>query len=221
MQLPLSVLTALESLINPLLKQAVAQEGAAAVALETLQGSCIEFQVSGLDLQVRLQVSSDGVYFYRHGDEPADAWILAAPHVYLKMATSKDANSILFGSDVTVGGNTYLLEVLQELIAGLGLDTKELISRVAGPLPLASIQAGFSQLLQFGQRFTGSASDDVKSYVDDEAGLLAGKNSWHLAEDSLHELRLDVDRLDARISLLENSLLEKQPIAAAPTAGEE
>lgn len=220
MQLPLSVLTALESLINPLLKQAVAQEGAAAAALKTLQGNCIEFQVSGLDLQIRLQVSSDGFYLYRHSDEPADAWILAAPHVYLKMATSKDANSILFGSEVAIGGNTYLLEVLQELIAGLGLDTQELISRVAAPLPVASIQAGFSQLLQFGQRFTRSASADVKSYIDDEAGLLAGKNSWHLAEDALHDLRLDVDRLEARISLLENSLLEKQ--SAVPTAaGEE
>ncbi len=219
MQLPLSVLTALESLINPLLRQAVAQEGAAAAAFQTLQGSCIEFQVSGLNLQIRLQVSSDGFYLYRQSDEPADAWILASPSVYLQMATSKDANSILFGSKVTIGGNTYLLEVLQELIAGLGLDTKELISRVAEPLPLplASIQAGVSQLLQFGQRFTGSASQDVQSYLDDEAGLLTGKNSWHLVEDSLHDLRLDVDRLDARISLLEGCLLK----TSTAVAGEE
>ncbi|HKM14733.1 MAG TPA: SCP2 sterol-binding domain-containing protein [Marinospirillum sp.] len=221
MQLPLSVLTALESLINPLLKQAVAQEGAAAAALESLQGNCIEFQVSGLDLQFKIQISNDGLYFYRQTDEPADAWILASPQVYLKMATSKDANSILFGSEVTVGGNTYLLEVLQELIAGLGLDTKELISRVAAPLPIASIQAGFSQLLQFGQRFTDSASADVKSYIDDEVGLLVGKNSWHLAEDELHDLRLDVDRLEARIHLLEKQLTVTTAATAAPTAGEE
>lgn len=210
MQLPLSVLTALESLINPLLKQAIAQESAAAAAFEKLQGSCIEFQVTGLNLQLRMQVAGDGLYLYRQSEEPADAWILASPQAYLKMATSKDANSILFGSEVSVGGNTYLLEMLQELIAGLGLDTQELITRVAGPLPLSSIQAGLSQLLQLGQRFTGSASEDIKSYLDDETGILPGKNSWHVAEDELHELRLDIDRLEARVDLLEKQL---QPLA--------
>ncbi|NLW05912.1 MAG: hypothetical protein GX029_11930 [Pseudomonadaceae bacterium] len=210
MQLPLSALTALESLINPLLRQAVAQEGGAAAAFEKLQGSCIEFQVTGLNLQLRMQIAGDGLYLYRQSEEPADAWILTSPQTYLKMATSKDASSILFGSKVTVGGNTHLLETLEELIAGLGLDAQELVSRVASPLPLASIQASVNQLLQFGQRFTGSASEDVKSYLDDEAAILTGKNSWHVAEDKLHELRLDVDRLEARINLLEKQL---QPLA--------
>lgn len=210
MQLPLSVLAALEGLINPLLRQAIAQEGSAAAAFEKLKGSCIEFQVSGLNLQIKMQVAADGLYLYRHNEEPADAWILASPQAYLKMATSKQASSILMGSEVTVGGNTHLLEVLQELIAGLGLDTQELINRVAGPLPLASIQAGLSQILQLGQRLVGSASEDVKSYLDDETGILPGKNSWHVAEDELHELRLDVDRLEARINLLEKQL---QPLA--------
>ena len=210
MQLPLSVLTALESLDNPLLRQAILQEGAATAAFEKLQGSCIEFQVSGLNLQLRMQVAEDGFYFYRQGEAPADAWILASAQDYLKMATSKNANQILFGPNVSVGGNTHLLEVLQELLAGLGLDTQELITRAAGPLPLASIQAGFNQLLQLGERLTLSASEDIKSYLDDEAGVLPGKDSWHVAEDALHELRLDVDRLEARINLLEKQL---QPIA--------
>lgn len=210
MQLPLSVLTALESLINPLLRQAVAQEGAAAVALEKLQGSSIEFQVNGLNMQLRMQVTNDGIYLYRQSDEPADAWILASPQAYLKMATSKDAASVLSSPAVSVGGNTHLLEMLQELIAGLGLDAQELINKVAGPFPLASIQAGFNQLLEFGQRFTSSASEDIKTYLDDEAGWLPGKDSLHIAEDELHELRLDIDRLEARINLLEK---QSQPIA--------
>lgn len=210
MQLPLSVLTALESLVNPLLRQATLQEGAAATAFEKLQGSCIEFQVNGLNLLLKMQVAEDGLYFYRQSEEPADAWILASAQDYLKMATSKNANEILFGPEVSVGGNTHLLEALQELIAGLGLDAQELMTRIAGPLPLASIQAGFNRLLQFGQGLTRSASDDVKSYLDDEAGILPGKHSWHVAEDALHELRLDVDRLDARINLLEKQILPSE-----------
>lgn len=209
MQLPLSVLTVLESLVNPLLRQAIAQEGAAAIAFEKLQGNCIEYQVSGLNLQLTMQITQDGLYFYRQNEELADAWILASPQDYLKMATSKDAASILFGPEVSVGGNTHLLEILQELIAGLGIDAQELIARIAGPLPLDSIQAGFSQLLQLGQRLTGSANEDIKSYLDDETGILPGKNSWHLAEDALHELRLDIDRLEARVNLLVKQL---QPI---------
>lgn len=209
MQLPLSLLTALEGWVNPLLRQALAQEGAAAIAFEKLQASCIEFQVSGLNLTLRMQVTSDGLYFYRQGDEPADAWILASPQAYLKMATSQDAASILASPEVSVGGKTHLLEVLQALIAGLGLDAQELVARIASPLPLGSIQAGFSQLFQLGQRLTSSASADFKSYLDDEAGVLPGKNSWHLAEDKLHELRLDVDRLEARTHLLEKQLQSK------------
>jgi len=212
MQLPLSVLAALEGLMNPLLRQAILQEGAAALAFEKLQGSCIEFQVSELSLQLKMQVAEDGFYLYRHSEEPADAWILASAQDYLKMATSKNASQVLFGPNVSVGGNTHLLELLQELIAGLSLDAQELVVRIAGPLPLASIQASFSQLLRFGQHFSGSVSEDIKSYLDDETGVLPGKHSWHVAEDALHELRLDVDRLEARVNLLEKQL--------QPTAGE-
>jgi len=212
MQLPLSVLTALEGLINPLLRQAIVQGGTAAAAFEKLQGSCIEFRVSGLNTQLRMQVAEDGLYLYRQSEEPADAWIMASAQDYLKMATGKNVSEVLSDPEVSVGGNTHLLEVPQELIVGLGLDTQELIARVTGPLPLTSVQAGFNQLLQFGRRFSSSASEDIKSYLDDEAAILPGQNSWHLAEDALHELRLDIDRLEARINLLEEQL--------QPNAGE-
>ncbi|SFX33491.1 ubiquinone biosynthesis accessory factor UbiJ [Marinospirillum alkaliphilum] len=205
MALPLSLLAGLESLINPLLRQAVAREGAAAAALQELHGSLLELRVTGLDVQVQLQVNHEGLSLYRQADVQPDAWMEASPASYLKMATRPDASAVLFSPEVQIGGDTRKLELLQDLMSGLGLDAAELIHQFTGPLPLALLQSGMSRLLGFGQRFSQSAGQDLKDYLDDETGLLPGRNSLHLLEDALGELRLDVDRLEARIRLLEQT----------------
>ncbi|MBE0506505.1 MAG: SCP2 sterol-binding domain-containing protein [Marinospirillum sp.] len=203
MQLPLSALTALETLVNPLLRKAVAQGGATAITWQKLQDTCVEIRVQPWGARLLLHVTADGLYFYRQGEDTPDAWMEATPQAYIKMATRPDAASVMFSPEVKVGGDTHKLELLQQLLSGLGLDAVELISRVTGPLPLAGLQAGFSQLTGFMQRFGGSAMQDAREYLDEESGLLPGQNSLHLLEDALEELRLDVDRLEARIRLQE------------------
>ena len=206
MQLPLSALTALETLVNPLLQKAVAQGGVTTAIWQELQNTWVEIRVQPPGVQLQLHITADGLYFYRQTENTPDAWMEATPQAYIKMATRPDAAAVMFSPEVKVGGDTHKLELLQQLLSGLGLDAAELISRVTGPLPLAGIQAGFSQLTGFLQRFSGSAMQDAREYLDEETGLLPGKNSLHLLEDALEELRLDVDRLEARIRLHEQAV---------------
>ncbi len=203
MQLPITALTALESLVNPILRQLAGAGGLTAARLNELEGSVFEIRVLPLGLKLFLQVTAEGLYFHRHLEDAADAWIEATPQAYLKMATSSAATKVLFSPEVKVGGATQQLEKLQDLLASLGLDASELITRFAGPLPLAGLQAGFGQLLGWGRRAKAAASRDLKEYLDEEAAILPGQNSLHLLEDALDELRLDVDRLEARVRLLE------------------
>ena len=209
MQLPLAALAALESLVNPLLRQLVAQGGLTAARLDELQGSLFEIRINPWDLQVFIQVSADGFYFHRHLEAPADAWMQASPQALLKLATRSPAEGVHFGSDIQVGGDTARLETLQALVSALGLDAGEILARVAGPLPLASVQAGLQQLLSWGRRTQAAAQRDLKDYLEEETGLLPGQNSLHLLEDELEELRLDVDRLEARLRLLETAARQK------------
>lgn len=206
MQWPLSVLTALETLVNPLLHKAIAQGGSTAITWQELQDACVEIRVQPWGARLLLHVTADGLFFYRQSQDTPDAWIEATPQAYIKMVTRPDAASVMFSPEVTLGGDTHKLELLQQLLAGLGLDAAELINRVAGPLPLTGLQAGFSQLAGFMQRFTGSALQDARDYLDNETGVLPGQNSLHLLEDALEELRLDVDRLEARIRLYEQAI---------------
>lgn len=203
MQLPLGALTALETLINPLLRQFVAQAGVTAANLDELQGSCLEMRVAPWGLQVFVQVTADGIYLHRSLDIEPDAWMEATPQAYLKMATQPAASGVLFSPEVKVGGDTRKLEALQDLIAALGLDAGDLVARFTGPLPLAGLQAGFSQLRSWGARASAAAQRDLKDYLEEESEILPGQNSLHLLESGLEELRLDVDRLEARIRLLE------------------
>lgn len=203
MQLPLSLLAGLESLINPLLRQAALQEGRSAQALQDLQGSWLELRVTGWDLQVFVLLDAQGLSLYRQTEQPVDAWMAADASTYLKMATRPDAAALLFSPAVSIGGDTHKLELLQELLSALGLDAADLVSRVTGPLPVAALHSGLGQLLGFARRFSQSARQDLRDYLEEESGVLPGRNSLHLLEDGLDELRLDVDRLEARIRLLE------------------
>ena len=203
MQLPLAALAALENLVNPLLRQVIAQAGATAAKLDELQGSCVEIRVAPWGFKVLVLVSSDGLYLHRSLEAEPDAWVEATPQAYLKMATQPAASGVLFTPEVTVGGDTRKLELLQDLISALGLDANDLVTRFSGPLPLAGLQAGLSQLRSWGARASTAAQRDIKDYLEEESGILPGQNSLHVMESSLEELRLDVDRLEARIRLLE------------------
>ncbi|SFB97331.1 ubiquinone biosynthesis protein UbiJ [Marinospirillum celere] len=203
MQIPLAALTALESLVNPLIRQLSAQGSLTSARLAQLQGSWFEIGVLPWGMKVYLQVTEEGLFFQRHLEDRADAWIETTPQAYLKMATSANSQEVLFGPEVAIGGDTQKLEWLQELLAALGLDAGDVLTRLAGPLPVASIQAGLGQLLGWGRRASAAAQQDLKDYLEDETGILPGQNSLHLLEDGLEELRLDVDRLEARVGLLE------------------
>lgn len=205
MQLPLGALTALENLLNPALRQLAAQSGATAAHLEALQGDCFELRVLPWDWQVFLLVTPEGFAWHRSLEVTPDAWIEASPQAYLKMATQSTASGVLFSPDVRVGGDTRKLESLQDLLASLGLDASELVMRFTGPLPLAGLQAGWRSLRGWSERASQAAQRDLKDYLEEETAILPGQNSLHLAESALEELRLDVDRLEARIQRLEAS----------------
>lgn len=208
MSVPLVALTALESLVNPLLHSLAAQEGLTAAHLHQLQGRVFEVRLAPWGTSLYVQVEPEGLFLHRHWEEAPDAWIEATPQAYLKMATHSVASGALFSADVHIGGDTQQLETLQALLAGLGLDAQEVMMRLTAALPFASqafmgLQAGAGQLLRWGQRARQAARTDLHDYLDDETGSLPGQNSLHLLQTDLDCLRLDVDRVEARLRLLE------------------
>ena len=212
---PVSLLVGLEKLLNPVFKQALAQQGQAAAALEQLEGARLRLQLNTAtySTSVLLCFMAGEISLYRanSAETVADAWLEAPVQAYWQLLTSTSKQiTILTNPQIKVGGNTSLLTAVQELAQGLGTDItaalNELIVATPAALPLLGLHKGLGSIWQWGHNLTQAAQADLGNYLAEEAGWLPGQAAWQVLQDASFEQRQEVERLEARLNLVRQQL---------------
>ncbi len=148
---------------------------------------------------------------HREGAKPpryADLRILGGPFSLLRFAASKDQEEMVLGKEVILHGDTALAARLQKILSGMDIDFEELLARRIGDIPAHALMRGMHDV---GERFreTGSAlAADLSEYLRYEAALVARQSEGERFVQGVEDMRDDIDRLEARIALLENASAE-------------
>lgn len=197
----LGALATLEQWINPLLKGPACQ-----ARLAQLAGSLFRIRLTPPDVLVWLSITPSGIVFYRHLDGEADAWLEMSPSALLKLVTGPSSTAAMMSSGVHMGGDTVRLESLQALLQSLELDTSRLVSQLVGPTWTDWGRSGLMGLRDWALRTGASSQQDVRDYVHEEVRWAPAPHAMQCLEDELSELRLSLDRLEARVGQLEHRL---------------
>ncbi|TBU99255.1 ubiquinone biosynthesis accessory factor UbiJ [Stutzerimonas kirkiae] len=188
------------------IEQALRLDATALPRLARLAGKVIEVRASAPQWTLFLLADEQGLCLAEHWEAPADCRLNAPTATLLKLALERDKNALLHGPDVTIEGDSGLLMTLSAILQDLELDWEYPLSQWIGPLATQWIGSGLrSQAAWAGQSFD-TLRQNLADYLAEESRTLVGRNEAESRFNQLDELKLALDRLDARVERINRNL---------------
>ena len=184
-----------EALLNGLLAQDA--ETARRLARhhgKTVRVACtapLQWQVFVLVQEERLSIRS--IY------EPApQAEIAASASAFSRVLLGGAQTDALFSPDIRLGGDTHLIQDLQQILRDLEVDWEHHFSAVFGDVATHQLSQFFGKALEWTTQTRQTLIADVEEYLHEEARLLPGSSEVTHFSSRVDELRLAIDRIYAR-----------------------
>jgi len=176
--------------------------------LRALAPKVLAINITTLDLTVFVQFGEQ-LELHSHQEQPADATLSGELSAFLNLASHEDKHAALMKSDIQIQGSSQLAMGLADASSHLKIDWEAMISGLTGPVIAHvvgnKLRAFSGWFKNTGQKF----KDDSVEYVRDELQLTPHKLEGESRFSAIHTLKLDAERLEARIARLKARL--KQP----------
>jgi len=170
--------------------------------LARLSGRIIEVDCTAPAWRLFILADDDGLRLApQWGSEP-DCRLRASATSLIRLATSRNKTAVLHGPDVEIEGDSGLLIGLAEILQDLELDWEYEVSRWLGPVGthlLGSTARGQAAWLR---QTAGSLQQNLADYLSEESRTLVGMAEAETRFAELDRLKLDLDRLEARVERL-------------------
>lgn len=166
-----------------------------------LAGRRVAVEVRGF---TRVLVESDGVALRLTSDAhtPADAAIRGAP-ISLLALTGSSPEEVIQRGDVEIVGDAELAQRFRELARLLRPDIEEEVALLIGDAPAHRLARVARMALGWGRRAARTTVENVAEYLAHERSDLVSRAEGEQFLRGVDALREDVDRLEARLELLE------------------
>ena len=115
------------------------------------------------------------------------------------MKLARSSRTSFADTGVEVIGNTGALITWQNLLRNLDIDWEEALSGVLGDIAGPKLAAGLRQLVSYGTSRSGGVTRLTGEYLTEELRLLPSRQELELFYEDVDELRLHLDRLEARL----------------------
>jgi ubiquinone biosynthesis protein UbiJ len=174
--------------------------------LARLHGKIVRITLTGIGLELNLAPGHDGQLqlLGRLEGEP-DAELRGNPVDLMRASDSDGGHAELFAGRVQIDGDTAVAERFSQALAGLDIDWEEQLSRLVGDVAAHEIGRGVRAAGREGKRLGGSARETLSDYLTEESRVLPHRYEVDAFLADVDTLRDDVDRLEARIALLEKA----------------
>lgn len=193
-----AALASAEATVNRVLRL----DGVALRRLGRLAGKVLEVDCQAPALKLFILPNADGLHLAAHHEAPADCTLVAPAGSLLQLALAKDKTRVLHSPDVTMGGDSAMLLELADILQSLELDWEYEVSRWLGPVPTQLLGAR----LRGGVAWAGDSLESLRlslaDYLAEESRTLVGQHEAEARFAELDQLKISLDRLDARITRL-------------------
>ena len=229
MNIPIALLSAIETALNAWLRL----DGESLKKCETLEGKIIRLHITGLDvnlyffpalsgIQVMSNYPGDSVDSAENDEQSensgtekkhktqytgeVDATIHGSPMALIRLSTSQDAGASLLDSNVEIDGDMRVAEQFSAILKEVDIDWEELLSKLVGDI--IAHQAG--QVVKGGSDWLTHSIEAMKlntsEYLSEESKATPASAELEYYMDQVDDLRMDSDRLTARVKLIQEQL---------------
>ena len=122
------------------------------------------------------------------------------------MALASPENESILGNEIEMTGNVDVGREFRNIFRNLDIDWEEIVSRYTGDIIAHKLGNGVRQIGDWFGAAKSSLQQDVTEYLQEESQQLPAEREVDVFIENVDELRLSVERAEARIKILKNNL---------------
>lgn len=191
-------LTPLESLLN----RNIAASSAARALCRRLDGKVMALHVEGMPLSIYFKANGEQMSLDTQHEGTPNATLSGTPLSLLRMAGPAPETALRTGS-VHIHGDAEIAQTFSELLKQARPDLEEELSRVIGDVAAHQVGNAARSALGFARRAVDTFAQNVSEYLQEEGRDAPSRTEADEFITGVDKLRDDVDRFEARLSLLE------------------
>lgn len=190
----------IEALINRLL----AQDPVSLARLAREEGRLLSLDIERVT-RVNVRLERHGVSLSLTPEADAEVTLRGELADFLALSQAEDKANALINSKIDIVGDTDLALSLTRTMQALDIDWEAAVQPLTGSLLAHQLGRGVRGLLRWGKDTGDTYRTAGKEYLEDELKIVTPAPLLTSFSRSVDELRLAADRLEARLSRLEQS----------------
>jgi ubiquinone biosynthesis protein UbiJ len=183
------------------LNRVLQMDSTALPRLARLEGTVIEVDCQSPALKLFILPGTDGLQLASQWGG-ADCTLSAPASSLLRLALAKDKTAILHRPDFTLSGDSGVLLELAGILQDLELDWEYELSRWLGPVGSTLLAGHLRSRVNWAGDSLDSLRQTLADYLAEESRSLVGEREAQARFTELDDLKLALDRLDARLERL-------------------
>lgn len=191
-------LTPLESVLN----RNIAASSAARALCQRLNGKVMALHLEGLPLSIYFTSQGEQMSLETQYAGTPSATLSGTPLSLLRMAGPAPEAALRTGN-VHIQGDAEVAQTFSELLKHARPDLEEELSRVIGDVAAHHVGNVARSALGFARRAADTFTQNVSEYLQEEGRDVPSRTEAQEFLVGVDTLRDDVDRLEARLALLE------------------
>lgn len=155
---------------------------------------------------IKLNIKHGKLQLTENLQRDPDVRIKGTPLSLVHMSLAKENRKQFFAEDVLIEGDLELGQQIIDLFDAMEVDWEELTSGFIGDVPAHQLGRFTRGVKQFINRVSESLLQNVNEYVHEEKPLFPPREALNDFFQDIDILRMDADRLEAKLHLLSNKL---------------
>lgn len=188
--------------LETLLNRNIAASATARRLCQQLDGKVLAVRITGMPLIVFFHGAGVHLQLDTAWDGAVSATLSGTPMSLLRLAGA-NPEAALRGGAVHIEGNAEVAQVFSELLKHARPDLEEELSRLIGDVAAHQVGNVARSALAFGRRAVDTMAHNVAEFLQEESRDLPNRTEADEFSAGVDRLRDDVDRLAARVGLLE------------------
>ncbi|MCW9050872.1 MAG: SCP2 sterol-binding domain-containing protein [Motiliproteus sp.] len=192
------------SLFTPIevaIKVALKQDPATLRRLARLDAKVLQVKIKAPALELFVFPVSDGIEFSSAWEDQIDCTVEGGAADFLEVLLDEQKT---FGSGIELSGDSQVAIDLKNCLQKLDIDWEGLLADQIGDLAAHQFAEIFRAGRGYLQKSSDNLLDDLSDYLHEEVRVLPGKVELEQFNQRVDDLRLQVDRLQARVQKLES-----------------
>src|SRR3990167_6826536 len=170
--------------------------------LQKLHGKIIAFELLPFHFTFQCVFNESGMSIVSNDAYLAETTLRGTPLQLLGVAIAKDQRQHFFEEDITIEGNAETGQQVIDLFDELQIDWEEYTSRLIGDIPAYHVHRYLNKMCGWVKDTKTTFTQNINEYIHEEKAWLPTQEALQDFFADIDKLRLDVDRIEARLTML-------------------